>query len=134
MELIEWNDSFSVGNVLMDAHHLVFFGMIKEFSKLADKNDQSAIKMRIDFLLEYTAMHLRAEERLMREAGYPGLDEHKAVHDLFVREVLSVKDAFDRDPDLVSAESVLGLMQDWLVNHIVGSDQRYKPYVQKLQD
>lgn len=134
MELIEWNDSFSVGNVLMDAHHLVFFGMIKEFSKLADKNDQSAIKMRIDFLLEYTAMHLRAEERLMREAGYPGLDEHKAVHDLFVREVLSVKDAFDRDPALVSAESVLGLMQDWLVNHIVGSDQRYKPYVQKLQD
>lgn len=133
MELVEWNDTFSVGNVLMDAHHRIFFGMIKEFSGLADKNNHDAIQKRIEFLLEYAAMHLGAEEKLMREAHYPELDEHKAVHDAFVRELLSIKASFDEDPDSVTAEKILKIMQDWLVNHIVGSDKRYMPYVQKLQ-
>ncbi|MFZ2300706.1 MAG: bacteriohemerythrin [Gallionella sp.] len=133
MELVEWNESFSVGNVLMDAHHRIFFEMIKEFSKHAGKNDRDAIKQRIEFLLEYAAMHLGAEEKLMRQANYPELDEHKAIHDAFVRKLLSTKESFDKDPTSVTADGILRIMQDWLVNHIVGSDKRYMPYVQKLQ-
>ena len=133
MESVEWNDSFSVGDVLMDAHHRIFFGMIKEFSELADKNNPDAIKRRIEFLLEYAAMHLGAEEKLMLQANYPELEEHKAVHDAFVRQLLSVKKSFDEDPTSVTAENILNIMQDWLVSHIVGSDKRYMPYVQKLQ-
>lgn len=133
MESVEWNDSFSVGNVLMDTHHQIFFGMIKEFSKFPDKNNHEAINRRIEFLLEYAAMHLGAEERLMRQANYPELDEHKATHDAFVRELLSMKESFDKDPGSVTADFILRLMQDWLVNHIAGSDKRYMPYVQNLQ-
>lgn len=133
MELVEWNDSFSVGNTLMDAHHRVFFETIKEFSKLPDRNDHAATGKRIEFLLEYAAMHLGAEERLMRQANYPELDEHKAVHDAFVRELLSVKESFDKDPTTVTADHILEIMQGWLVSHINGSDKRYMPYVQKLQ-
>ena len=133
MELIEWSDSFSVGNVLMDAHHRVFFEMIKEFSQLEDKNNQDAIKPRIEFLIEYAAMHLGAEEKLMRQANYPGHDAHKAIHDAFVQELLSIKESFDKDPTSIAADNLLKIMQDWLVTHIIGSDKRYMPYVQKLQ-
>ena len=129
-----WTDQEAIAyNVLMDAHHRIFFEMIKEFSKHTGKNDQEAIKRRIEFLLEYAAMHLGAEEKLMRQANYPELDEHKAVHDAFVRKLLSTKESFDKDPTSVTAEGILEVMQDWLVNHIVGSDKRYMPYVQKLQ-
>lgn len=133
MKLVEWNDSFSVGNVLMDAHHRIFFEMIKEFNGLADKNDHNAIKQRIEFLLEYAAMHLGAEEKLMLQANYPEFDGHKAVHDAFVQELLSVKASFDKDPTAITGDNILKIMQDWLVTHIVGSDKRYMPYVQKLQ-
>lgn len=133
MELVEWKDSFSVGDVLMDAHHRIFFETIKEFSELPDKNDHDATKKRIEFLLEYAAMHLGAEEKLMRQASYPELDEHKAVHDAFVRELLSIKESFDKDPTVITADHILKIMQDWLVNHITVSDKRYMPYVQKLQ-
>lgn len=133
MELVEWSDSFSVGNVLMDAHHRIFFETIKEFSQLPDKNDRDTTWRRIEFLLEYAAMHLGAEERLMRQANYPELDEHKAAHDAFVRELLSIKESFDKDPDAVTADHIMKIMQDWLVNHIACSDKRYMPYVQKLQ-
>ena len=134
MELVGWNDNFSVGNALMDAHHRVFFEMIKEFSEYEDKNDQDAVKQRIEFLLEYAAMHLGAEEKLMHKANYPGLQDHKAEHDAFTDELLSVKESFDKDPNSVSCDNMLKIMQDWLAKHIMGSDKRYMPYVQKLQD
>lgn len=133
MELVEWNDSFSVGNVLMDAHHRIFLETIKEFSKFEDKNNHDAIKNRIEFLIEYAAMHLGTEEKLMLQASYPAFDDHKAIHEAFVQELLSIKESFDKDPTSVSADNILEIMQDWLVTHIMDSDKRYMPYVQKLQ-
>lgn len=133
MELVEWNDSFSVGNVLMDAHHRIFFETIKEFSEFPNKNDHEAIRKRIEFLIEYAAMHLGAEERLMRQANYPDIDEHKATHEAFVQELLSVKESFDKDRNSVTADTIMKIMQDWLAHHIAGSDKRYMPYVQNMQ-
>lgn len=133
MELVKWNDTFSVGSVLMDAHHRIFFETIEEFSEFPDKSDYDAIRKRIEFLIEYAAMHLGAEEKLMRQANYPELDEHKAAHDAFVRELLFIKKSFDKDPTSVTADKILKIMHDWLVTHITGSDKRYMPYVQKLQ-
>lgn len=133
MKLMEWNDSFSVGDILMDTHHRVFFEMIKEFSEYPDKNNRDAIKEQIDFLIEYAAMHLGAEEELMLKANYPDFDEHKKVHDAFAQELLSLSSSFTEDPNSITADAILEIMQHWLVSHIMGSDKRYMPYVQKLQ-
>jgi hemerythrin len=134
MELLEWNDSYSVGNVLMDAHHRVFFEMLKEFQRLKDKNDRDAIQQRIEFLIEYAAMHFGAEERLMLKANFPDFKAHKAIHEAFVKQAQSIKESFEKSPTSISGDEVLKLMQDWLKNHIMGSDKQYLPYVQKLQD
>jgi hemerythrin len=134
MELLEWNDSYSVGNVLMDAHHRVFFEMLKEFQRLKDKNDRDAIQQRIEFLIEYAAMHFGAEERLMLKANFPDIKAHKAIHEAFAKQAQSIKESFEKSPASISGDEVLKLMQDWLKSHIMGSDKQYLPYVQKLQD
>jgi hemerythrin len=134
MELLEWNDSYSVGHVLMDAHHRVFFEMIKEFQKLKDKNDRDAIRQRIEFMIEYAAMHFGAEESLMLEANFPDLKTHLAIHEVFTQQALSIKESFEKSPASISGDEVLKLMLDWLINHIMGNDKQYLPYVRKLQD
>jgi hemerythrin len=134
MQLFEWNDSFSVGNLLMDAHHRVFFEMIKSFGKYVDKSNHDAIKDRIEFLIEYAVMHLGAEEKLMKQANYPELADHRVEHDAFTRQLLTIQASFIEDPNSVSGDNILKVMQDWLVNHIVCSDKRYMPYLQKFQD
>lgn len=134
MEPVEWDDSFSVGNVLMDAHHKVFFRMAKKFSDFPDKTNHDAIKERIAFLVEYVAMHLGAEEKLMLRAGYPEYYHHKAVHDAFTRRVLAIEEVFDKDQTAITADEILNIIQDWLVNHILGEDMLYMPYVQQLRD
>jgi hemerythrin len=133
MECIEWNESLSVGNVLMDAHHRIFFEAIREFNAFPGKNDREAIRQRIEFLLEYAAMHLGAEERLMREANFPGFEEHKVTHDAFVRNLQSIKVSFDENPNSVSGDGIMEIMQEWLLHHIAGSDKKYMPYMKNLQ-
>ena len=131
MQLVEWNDSYSVGNALMDAHHRVFFDVVREFSALPDTDDGDAMMKRIVFLAEYAAMHLGAEEKLMRQAGYPDFDQHKAMHDAFTRQVEAAKESFFRDASSVTPEQILEMMQRWFVDHVLGEDKRYTPFLGK---
>lgn len=130
MELFEWNDSFSVGDALMDAHHRIFFRMLKRFRTLVGKGDHSVTKESIAFLIEYIDMHLGAEERLMLKANYPEFSSHKEIHDAFTQQLLYIEEAFNKDPTSVAAYSILQTMQDWLINHIMRSDKLYMPYIQ----
>ncbi|MBK9019022.1 MAG: hemerythrin family protein [Sulfuritalea sp.] len=129
MEIVEWSDAYSVGNVLMDAHHRVFFQMVKEFSEAPDQDMRATMQQQIAFLAEYVIMHLAAEESLMREAGYPDIDKHKALHDAFAHKVHAARDAFPTDQGSVSAEVILQTMQDWFLNHIRDEDRKYAPYL-----
>jgi hemerythrin len=132
MNLIKWDESFSVGDQIMDTHHLVFFDIVKQFSALPG-NDYAAVGQRINFLVEYTMMHLTAEERLMTQAGYPETEAHKAIHCAFSQKVLAIRDSYAVHPGCIPAHDILELMQDWFMNHILQEDMRYKPYIQNLQ-
>ena len=94
MKAFVWTEAFSVGNVLMDTHHRVFFEMVREFSDWSNM-DSGAIQERIKFLVDYCFMHLGAEERLMEQAGYPLLESHKAIHCEFIQRVLAIREAYE---------------------------------------
>lgn len=132
MEFVEWSDVYSVGDALMDAHHRIFFEMVREFSKAPDKDMHGTIKQQIAFLAEYAGMHLAAEEALMREAGYPDIDRHRALHDAFAHKVHAARDAFPTDRGSVSADVILQTMQEWFLNHIRDEDRKYAPYLRQL--
>ena len=131
MEFVEWSDVYSVGDGLMDAHHRIFFQMVKEFSKAPDKDMRDTMKQQIAFLAEYAGMHLAAEETLMREAGYPDIDRHKDLHDAFAHKVHAARDAFSTDQGSVSADAILQTMQEWFLNHIQDEDQKYAPFLRR---
>ena len=129
MELFEWNESYSVGDALMDAHHQVFFRMVRDFSRPPENGDPDTMMKRIAFLAEYTSMHLGAEEKLMQQCGYPELEQHRAIHAAFSRKVHAVKEDYIRNSDNMAPEPVLKMMQDWFIDHIIGEDKKYLPYV-----
>ena len=103
-----------------------------EFSESPEMDDPDGVMKRIAFLVEYVAMHLGAEEDLMRQAGYPGLEQHAEVHRAFSQKVLSARDSFFKDQKSVTPDHVLEMMQGWFLNHILGEDKKYSPYVTPL--
>jgi hemerythrin-like metal-binding protein len=129
MEFVEWTEKHSVGNVLVDAYHHIFFQMVQEFRKVLVTHDQGQIEDCLKFLVDYTLMHFESEERLMEKAGYPDLESHKEVHQAFRHKMKEVHDRFLRSPESVGAEEVLFLLQKWFSEHILHTDMEFRPYL-----
>lgn len=62
----------------------------------------------------------------------PGISEStdKAMHGAFARKGLAVKESFFADQATLAADEVLNVMQAWFVDHILGADKKYAPYLQ----
>lgn len=128
MEFVEWTEKYSVGNPLVDAYHHIFFQMVDEFRRALALETPPAMEDRIEFLVDYTLMHFDSEERWMAKVGYPDLDAHKEVHQMFRERMQELQRRYRQEPGSVTAEEVLYLVQDWFSNHILGTDMEFKGY------
>lgn len=131
MKAMVWNESFSVGDDLIDAQHQAFFRMVAKAGETADQGSAEEVAGHLNFLAAYAVMHFRDEEKLMAACGFPGLDEHRAAHQQFVARVATLLKAHDSDPMAVTAQQLLPLISDWLVDHILGMDKQFQPWIER---
>jgi hemerythrin len=125
MEYIKWNEELSVGLPLIDDQHKELFRLINAFyNRIADKMGKTAILQAITDLENYTLIHFSEEERMMKVAGYPYLDEHRREHMQFIETVADFRKRYDSGRLLLSLE-VSGFVKQWITNHIKKTDQQY---------
>jgi len=79
-------------------------------------------------LLTYTKIHFSAEERLMREHGYPQLADHKRLHDQLMDKVIQMNDKV-RSGRMVPSVSLGTFLKDWLLTHILQQDKKYGEFI-----
>ena len=125
--MFEWKDEYTVGVGSVDAKHRSLFGIAAELHAAMSAGQGKALLGKIlDRLVQYTAMHFAHEERLMRQ--YPGLAPHKAEHDALTAQVLQFQADFKSGRATMTVQ-LLMFLKDWLQTHIMGSDQKYGPYL-----
>ena len=67
----------------------------------------------------------------MLQHGYPGLAEHKKIHQDFVKYVTDFIEETKRNE--INISSLIGMnikLNDWLVNHIMKEDMQYGKFIQ----
>ena len=79
-------------------------------------------------LLDYTKTHFAAEEGLMKLYGYPDYAAHKDVHDKLGAHVGRLYQQFQAGT-IGSPIQITNFLKDWLQKHILGTDQKYAPYL-----
>ncbi len=80
LELI-WEDSYGSGHRLIDEQHILLFDLSNALlSAVLGGQSPTVTEARMDSLLQHTEKHFRDEEALLRKAGYPDLDQHRAEH------------------------------------------------------
>ncbi|UFS72203.1 bacteriohemerythrin [Geomonas sp. RF6] len=130
-ELLVWDASFSTSIALFDGHHKKLFEMINELSKaMQEKKTKEIIGSILKRLVEYTGSHFAAEEEAFRKTGYPDAEKHCQLHADLVRQVLDLQEKFESGTVVLTAE-VTDFLQDWLVNHIKGTDRSYSAHLRK---
>jgi hemerythrin-like metal-binding protein len=129
MALIEWNDTYSVGIDHLDKQHKE---LVDQVNILHDAMKLGKAKSTLDEILKklikYTSIHFKSEEILFAQYGFPESKEHIDEHEKFVENVLDFKEDYDKGRVMVSFE-VMDFLKNWLITHILGSDMKYKSYL-----
>ncbi|HBE01632.1 MAG: hypothetical protein A2096_16545 [Spirochaetes bacterium GWF1_41_5] len=124
-KLIEWNEGLSVQVSDFDSQHKKLIDIINSLHRaFCLKNSASDLTKIFSDLVDYTAGHFQAEEKLMTEKNYPELSIHKAEHQALVKKALELKTKFEKQSALIDLD-LFDFLKDWLKNHILGTDRRY---------
>ncbi|HIJ96697.1 MAG TPA: bacteriohemerythrin [Desulfuromonadales bacterium] len=128
---LEWDPSFTVGIDKYDNAHKTLFNMINDLADaMQQKKSRDAVGRVLNGLAEYTINHFADEERSFAQTRYPEETQHKALHKKLLDQVTELIGTFNAGEPLI-AKDVINFLQDWLINHIKGVDQRYGPHLNR---
>lgn len=128
MALIKWRDSYSVGSNEIDDEHKSLVKLVNDiFILVRDKKPQQAITSTLNELTAYAQIHFSSEEKLLAEVNYPGLEEHKIIHQDLLEKVSKYTDRLENNDEEILQDFYL-FLRDWLMTHIMEEDMQFKPY------
>ncbi|MBU1248765.1 MAG: bacteriohemerythrin [Proteobacteria bacterium] len=129
MNIIEWEPALSIGVDVVDEQHKGLVDMINAAYTLASEESNP---MQVNRLLaqmgRYAVLHFSTEEQLMKQAGYAGMEEHKAIHAKFTKQVSDFACDGSQDRPL----AVFVFLSTWLKEHIMGMDREYAVEVREM--
>lgn len=128
MAYIDWIESYSVGVEAFDNEHKKLVEIINRLHlALLMKEAESVMLSVLKSLVDYTVTHFSHEENNMSTSGYPDYLMHKKEHDDLIGKVLDFKDQIESGKTSISL-SIMSFLKDWLMNHILVSDMKYKEF------
>lgn len=129
MTLIAWDSSYSVDNDQMDAQHQKLFDLLNQMHDAQQHGKtQESISRGLVGLSRYAMEHFQSEELLMEKNNYPELEVQRREHAVFIEKVVELQHQY-LNGQLVQVEPMLKFLKDWLVSHILITDQKYKNYL-----
>jgi len=122
----KWSDEYMLGVDLIDDEHRDLFQYAQDFHDAlsAGRNREAVVKL-FDRLLDYTNLHFRNEEEVMRRAGYPDLQAHQDEHRKMTREVMELY----KDKRNIFSENVADFLCSWLSKHILEVDRKLATFL-----
>lgn len=127
MTFMPWEDRYELGISAIDAQHR---GLVDAMNKVhaavsADCGEAAGrdLLRMVDDLAALTRRHFASEEAYMESIGFSGLDQHRTIHELLMRQLADhrnrVAETGSADPKLFS------FLKLWLQSHICGIDAKY---------
>jgi len=125
-KFINWHDSFSVGNAIIDSQHEKWLDIINKFHTAYKNNSTEDIFDEIILELQnYTQYHFSFEEELFTKAGYKESDEHLKVHKEFISKLNKLMVELKENKKNINLKLMI-MLREWLLNHILIEDMKYK--------
>lgn len=123
--LKDWNPSWNVGMVDIDADHQRLFQLIQALNDSFTGGVASSLMVNtVDELIKYTKYHFEKEELLLEQIGNVKLDEHKKIHYELLQKILEYGEwLMEPGADRNSARvHFIVFLQAWLIRHILEMD------------
>ncbi len=118
---------------LIDIQHLWLIKLIVEIEGMLHINfDQrrALLERTLAELIAYVDVHFGCEEALMQRLGYKEETPHHSLHEDFKRTVFKLKIDYEAG-NHHSLSSLITIMRQWLITHIVIEDTKFARYCQQ---
>lgn len=123
--LMQWSERLSVGIQEIDEQHKVLVDLINQLhDAIVHHHGAEACGQIMDQLCEYTKIHFAVEESILRILGYPEYDDHKAHHEMLLKQVQDLRYKMNHENHSISFE-LLHFLKKWLTIHILEEDSAY---------
>jgi hemerythrin len=129
----EWSDDYLTGIAEIDRQHQEFFAAAHRlYDQILNCEGEHGVEEAVAFLRDYAARHFQTEEAVMRKHQYPGLEEHRKLHEAFFESLeLLVDELRVLGASQHLADRALEVAQDWLIDHIADEDTQYVMHVRR---
>jgi hemerythrin len=130
-----WSSALETGNQIIDSQHKE---LLKAMNNLLDacRQGQATDKAgpMLDFLASYTKRHFADEEALQRKYNYPGMPDHKKLHESLLAVVAGLSAEMKKSgPTPVVVNKLVRNVGEWLMNHIQKEDVRVAAHIRSCE-
>lgn len=123
VSLLNWNDSYRIGDAVIDGEHCRLFDLINDFHFTFSLNrDRRDILRVLNRLMRYAEEHFRHEEQIMAERGYPELERHRDIHAGLFETLFALQAKLEKKTIGMEQETVT-FLRTWLTDHIAEDDR-----------
>lgn len=123
MAYFEWADDMVIDGGPIDADHRLLVDLVNELhTATREGQGRMVVESILHRVITSTQEHLRNEEQLMAQQGFPDLANHKIGHDHFMNELWALEKKLQSGSITVAAQ-LSAVLRDWLSLHIRRNDK-----------
>jgi len=133
MARIVWRDQLNIGFTLIDDDHKMLVEYLNDLDAAVNGRayDSKTVAQIVLKMLQYAQEHIEREDDLMVRSNYPETEGHKRAHAELTAQANKIGAEFLRDQSLEKAIEIYEFVADWLVKHIIDTDQKLGDYLNK---
>ena len=125
MNLLKWDESYSVKVRLIDGQHKKLFKFANNYAEaLKNGMSKASLSKLLEGLVEYANVHFSTEERYFVQFNYEDAEEHKREHTIISAKIQELKSKI-RTGITIEEDDVTNFLKVWLESHVKGTDKKY---------
>ena len=136
VDSVGWNTELETGIDVLDGQHRRYVELLNNYIERANENittyEQKNVRLTesLVFLREYAEEHFSTEESIMRDAEFPGYEEHVEEHVYFLRHVGELCNDLETkgfSPGLFREVNYYTI--EWFIQHILLLDMQLADFL-----
>ena len=127
--ICQWREEYNTHIKKMDDDHRALFQTANRlYEEILSGRNQKLLEDTLNFLIRYTEEHFIQEEKLMEDYDFPEYETHIRQHERLIEEVQELRRKYVAG-EIRMDMSIVNLLKDWIINHILTEDRKYGPYL-----
>lgn len=127
-KMFDFEKEFKLGIEEVDREHIILVDMLNEvYALIGAGQREEARRYFNETLSSYVGEHFANEEQFMQSFQYPGLEEHRKVHENYRKSFNELKPQLDSFDDATFRQALSDAFT-WIIGHIGRTDRKYASY------